>query len=325
MVEIKNLTKIYEGGVKAIDDVSLSIEKGDIYGIIGLSGAGKSSLIRCINRLEEPTSGKVIIDGEDITAMDEKFLMNKRRRIGMIFQHFNLLKNSTVFENIAFALRLDKNISEEYINQRVEKLLDIVDLKEKRDSYPSQLSGGQKQRVGIARALANEVDLLLCDEATSALDPKTTSQILDLLAEINKKFSITIILITHQMEVIRQVCNKVAIIDGGKIRISGDVIDVFSSPGDEVTRHFIEKEYHLPEQLQREKLIYITFTGESAMEALISTASRQLNLDINIISGNIDYIQGSPLGKLCVQVDGDENIKKLVEFLISQKVKAEVR
>ena len=230
MIKIEHLNKTYKSNkVKALDDINIEIEKGDIYGIVGLSGAGKSSLVRCINRLEEADNGKIVINGVDILSLSKKALIEQRKKIGMIFQSFNLFSSKTIFENIAYPLRLAK-MSEEMIKLRVDELLSIVDLKDKKQTYPSQLSGGQKQRVGIARAIANNPDVLLCDEATSALDPKTTGQILDLLLDINKKTKLTIVVITHEMEVIKQICNKVAIIEHGKIIDSGKVIDLFSKP-----------------------------------------------------------------------------------------------
>ena len=238
MIKIEHLNKTYKSNkVKALDDINIEIEKGDIYGIVGLSGAGKSSLVRCINRLEEADSGKIVINGVDILSLSKKALIEQRKKIGMIFQSFNLFSSKTIFENIAYPLRLAK-MSEEMIKLRVDELLSIVDLKDKKQTYPSQLSGGQKQRVGIARAIANNPDVLLCDEATSALDPKTTGQILDLLLDINKKTKLTIVVITHEMEVIKQICNKVAIIEHGKIIDSGRVIDLFSKPANEKTKHF---------------------------------------------------------------------------------------
>ena len=264
MIKIEHLNKTYKSNkVKALDDINIEIEKGDIYGIVGLSGAGKSSLVRCINRLEEADSGKIVINGVDILSLSKKALIEQRKKIGMIFQSFNLFSSKTIFENIAYPLRLAK-MSEEMIKLRVDELLSIVDLKDKKQTYPSQLSGGQKQRVGIARAIANNPDVLLCDEATSALDPKTTGQILDLLLDINKKTKLTIVVITHEMEVIKQICNKVAIIEHGKIIDSGRVIDLFSKPANEKTKHFVEFDYNIPNEMIRGNLLSLTFTGDTA-------------------------------------------------------------
>lgn len=311
MIKIEHLNKTYKSNkVKALDDINIEIKKGDIYGIVGLSGAGKSSLVRCINRLEEADSGKIIINNVDILSLSKKELIEQRKKIGMIFQSFNLFSSKTIFENIAYPLRLAK-MSEDKIKLRVEELLDIVELKEKKDTYPSQLSGGQKQRVGIARAIANNPDVLLCDEATSALDPKTTAQILDLLLDINRKTKLTIVVITHEMEVIKHICNKVAIIERGKIIDSGRVIDLFSKPANERTKHFVEFDYNIPTKMIRGNLLSLTFTGDTATTGIISKISRQYNVDISIISGNIDYIQGEPLGKLCVEVPKEYDLSAI--------------
>lgn len=242
MITLSNLNKEYNtpyGKITALKDVSFTIEKGDIYGIIGFSGAGKSTLIRCINRLEEPDSGKIIIDGVDITSLDKKTLNKSRKKIGMIFQQFNLLDSRTVFENVAFPLEIDK-VPKDEIKKRVEEILELVELSDKRDAYPSQLSGGQKQRVGIARALANKPDILLSDEATSALDPLTTYSILELLKDINKKLKITIILITHELDVIRYICKNTAVIEQGEIVEKGKTEELFINPKSETLRKFIE-------------------------------------------------------------------------------------
>ena len=230
MIDLSHIEKIYDspsGPVKAIKDISLHINKGEIYGIIGLSGAGKSTLVRCINLLERPTSGVVTVDGQDITAMSESQLRQARKSIGMIFQHFNLLSSATVYDNVAFPLRL-VNAPKEKIHKKVMELLELVGLANKADQYPSQLSGGQKQRVGIARALASEPKILLCDEATSALDPQTTKAILQLIKDINAKLKLTVVVITHEMQVIKDICDKVAVIDKGVIAEKGRVLDVFT-------------------------------------------------------------------------------------------------
>ncbi|MGP1488811.1 methionine ABC transporter ATP-binding protein [Peptoanaerobacter stomatis] len=323
MIKIEHLNKTYNNSVKALDDINLDIEKGDIFGIVGLSGAGKSSLVRCINRLEEPDSGKVIIGNSDILKLGKNELIEQRKKIGMIFQNFNLFSSMTVFENIAYPLRLAKQ-DKNYIKKRVKELLEIVDLQDKAESYPSQLSGGQKQRVGIARAIANNPDVLLCDEATSALDPKTTGQILSLLKDINKQTSLTLVIITHEMEVIKQICNKVAIIEKGKIIDSGKVIDLFSKPSNERTKHFVEYDYKLPEGIYKGHLMSLTFTSEVACTAIISKISRRYSIDINVISGNIDYIQGEPLGKLCVEIPKDYDIDEIKSEFEQYNVRVEV-
>ncbi|MCT4619272.1 MAG: methionine ABC transporter ATP-binding protein [Marinisporobacter sp.] len=327
MIKIKNLSKVYTKGnnqVTALKSISLHIEKGDIYGIIGLSGAGKSSLIRCINRLEEPTSGDIFVKNINLVGLKNKELRNARKKMGMIFQNFNLLHSKTVFENIAFPLRLIKT-PEKIIKEKVNSLLELVELSDKAHVYPSQLSGGQKQRVGIARALANEPDVLLCDEATSALDPKTTKQILNLLKNINKEFGLTIVVITHEMEVIKEICNRVAILEGGYIIEEGSTIDIFSKPGNSVTKHFVEHDQTLPDQYLKGKVLNLSFTENSAGEPLISKLTKKFDLDVNILSGKIEYIQEKPIGKLTIQLNVDcDQLLDIVSFLEENHVKAEV-
>ncbi len=241
MIEVKNLSKTFitsNSKIQALDNINLKIEKGDIFGIIGFSGAGKSTLIRCLNRLEEPDSGRILIEGKDITRMDKKELKNARRKIGMIFQQFNLLDSRSVFENIAFPLEI-AGCRNQKIKERVEEILEMVGLTDKADSYPSQLSGGQKQRVGIARALANEPDVLLSDEATSALDPMTTFSILELLKEINQKLNLTIVLITHELDVLNHICKNMAVVENGRIVESGPVEKFFTNPESSTSKSFV--------------------------------------------------------------------------------------
>ncbi|TCO74830.1 methionine ABC transporter ATP-binding protein [Marinisporobacter balticus] len=327
MIKIKNLSKVYTKGrnqVTALESITLDIHKGDIYGIIGLSGAGKSSLIRCINRLEEPTSGDIWINGVNLVTLKSAELRNARKKMGMIFQNFNLLHSKTVFENIAFPLRLLKT-SEKTITEKVKKLLDLVELSDKAHVYPSQLSGGQKQRVGIARALANEPDVLLCDEATSALDPKTTKQILDLLKNINKELGLTIVVITHEMEVIKEICSHVAILEGGYIVEEGHTIDIFSKPGNAVTKHFVEQMQHLPEQYLEGKVLNLSFTEGSAGTPIISRLTKVFDIDVNILSGKIEYIQEKPIGKLTVQMHVDcHKLLDIITYFEENHVKVEV-
>lgn len=242
MIKISNLSKEYNtpyGKVSALKNINLEVEKGDIFGIIGFSGAGKSTLIRCINRLEEPDSGEIVVDGVDLTKLNKKSLNKARKKIGMIFQQFNLLDSRTVYQNIAFPLELE-GINKKEIKQRVEEILELVDLSDKRNAYPSQLSGGQKQRVGIARALANKPDILLSDEATSALDPLTTFSILELLKDINQKLNITIVLITHELEVIKYICKNTAVIEKGEITEQGETEELFDNPKSETLRRFLD-------------------------------------------------------------------------------------
>ena len=310
MIEIQNINKIYSNGYHAVKDVSLRIESGDIFGIIGLSGAGKSSLIRLLNRLEEPTSGKIIIDGMDITSLSKKDLLERRKKIGMIFQHFNLLTSRTVGENVAFSLEI-AGWKKEDIEKRVEELLSVVELGDKKDYYPSQLSGGQKQRVAIARALANNPDILLSDEATSALDPKTTKAILELLKNIQKQFGLTVVMITHQMEVIRDICNRVAVMSEGKIVESGSVHHIFSNPQTAITKELIsylpgveEKEIEIMKR-KGKSIVKLEFLGTIAEEPIISQAVRTFNIDFSIIGGSIDNLSTMKVGHLFIELSGN--------------------
>ncbi|CEO89156.1 methionine ABC transporter ATP-binding protein [Syntrophaceticus schinkii] len=318
MIEVNNLTKIFytpSQKIVALDDVSLYVEKGEIFGIIGLSGAGKSTLIRCINMLEKPTKGSVVIDGIEITALEPQELRSARQKIGMIFQHFNLLSSRNVFDNVIFPLEI-AGVPRKNASKRVEELLDLVGLTDRANSYPSQLSGGQKQRVGIARALANSPKLLLSDEATSALDPQTTRSILDLLKDINRRFNLTILLITHDMNVIKETCDRVAVIDDSRIVEVGRVIDIFSNPQTATSRSFISNVINreIPDQLlQRpadqtsdiiKRVIRVSFIGESAGKPLISSMIKKFDVDANILYGNIDRIKDTPFGYLTLELTG---------------------
>ncbi|KMT21173.1 methionine ABC transporter ATP-binding protein [Clostridium cylindrosporum] len=340
MIQIKNLSKIYMSGgqpVEALKNINLTIDKGDIYGIIGLSGAGKSSLVRCINLLEVPSTGEIIIDGLidpskslDITKVSPSNLRRARKKIGMIFQHFNLLMNSTVYENIAFPLKLSK-VSKSEIDKRVNELLEVVGLSDKKNMYPSQLSGGQKQRVGIARALANNPEIILCDEATSALDPTTTESILSLIKDINKKLNITVVVITHEMDVIKKLCNKVAVLERGIVVEKGNVVDVFAEPQTKTSREFLkdmvlEAPNDVLDNLKvNEKLLRLFFKGEQTNEPIVSRLSRTFDLDVSIIAGNIETIQGIQLGNLIIKVTGDEGkILNAIDYLNDINLKVEV-
>lgn len=328
MIQISELTKVYSKNgqiVKALDGIDLEIEKGDIYGIIGLSGAGKSSLIRCINRIEEPSSGRVVISGVDITALSDKELRKSRQNIGMIFQNFNLLSSKTVYDNIAFPLRLQK-YSEAVIREKVTSLLEKVELTDKANVYPSNLSGGQKQRVGIARALATEPEILLCDEATSALDPKTTKQILSLLKSLSNALGITLVVITHEMEVIKAICNKVAILEAGKIIEKGVTAELFSTVPTPQTRHFLG-ELEAPEFLsQKGTRLHLTFSNGSANAPIISGFIRQFPYDVNILSGNIESIQRQVVGKLLIEVltPSEDDMDRVIAYFEDQHVVVEV-
>lgn len=327
MIRIKNLSKIYSKGkdkVVALDNINLLIERGSIYGIIGLSGAGKSSLIRCINRIEEPTKGSIWINDVNVLELSTKELRDLRRKTGMIFQNFNLLSSKTVFENIAFPLRLCKTPKKE-ISDRVNELLNLVNLSDKANSYPSQLSGGQKQRVGIARALVSGPDVLLCDEATSALDPKTTKQILSLLKKINKTLDITIVLITHEMDVVKEICTHTAILEDGKVLEKGSTIDIFSKPRKKSTRDFIEKIKVLPTHLIGSKIFNLSFIHGSAGKPIISRLVKEFDVDVNILSGNIEWIQNQPIGKLIVEInENDSTLESILTFFNKNNVEVEV-
>ena len=308
MIQIEHLTKIFETPshqVLALDDVTLSINKGEIFGIIGLSGAGKSTLIRCINMLEKPTQGSIYVDGQQITSLDKRDLRCARQKIGMIFQHFNLLSSRTVFDNILFPLEI-AGVPSAQAKSRVNELLDLVGLTDKAGVYPGQLSGGQKQRVGIARALANNPKVLLSDEATSALDPQTTSSILKLLKDNNRQLNLTILLITHDMNVIKQVCDRVAVIDNSRIVEIGDVLSVFTNPATPTSHSFINAvvKNDIPEDLTLAKidpqrhptrLIRVSFIGSSAGQPIISSMIRRYDIDVNILYGNIDRVKDTPL------------------------------
>ncbi|NLO89475.1 MAG: methionine ABC transporter ATP-binding protein [Clostridia bacterium] len=319
MIEIKGLTKIYHTPgqeIRALDNVSLSVKKGEIFGIIGLSGAGKSTLVRCINMLEKPTAGQIIVDGQDVTALSSSELRSARQKIGMIFQHFNLLSSRTVFDNIMFPLEI-AGVPRNEASKRVKELLELVGLSDKAQVYPGQLSGGQKQRVGIARALANEPKVLLSDEATSALDPQTTRSILGLLKDINQRLNITIVMITHDMNVIKEICDRVAVIHDSKIVEVGDVLEIFSNPRTPVSRDFINTVVNrdIPEELLHRskplegsmtaRLIRVTFIGESAGDPVISSMVKKYDVKANILYGNIDRIKGKPFGNLTLELLGD--------------------
>jgi D-methionine transport system ATP-binding protein len=334
MIELRNVHKVYsskEREVTAVDHVSLQIQKGEIYGIVGYSGAGKSSLLRCINMLERPTSGQVLIDGTDLTTLSEEALRKVRQSIGMIFQHFNLMANRTVAGNIAYPMEVAGKSKAE-IESRIKELLDLVGLSDKANAYPSQLSGGQKQRVGIARALANSPKVLLCDEATSALDPQTTRSILNLLKEINQKLGLSIVLITHEMEVIKEICHRVAIMANGKIIEEGPVYELFATPKTELTRQFVQSvlEVKLPHHLLKRRtpdseLVKVLFQGERAEKPIISTMLRSFSVEANILHGNIEYIQDIPLGIFVMELIGERTERtKALEFLNRETAGTEV-
>jgi ABC-type metal ion transport system, ATPase component len=336
MIDLKNISVTFTQGsreVHAVKDVSLKIEKGDVYGIVGYSGAGKSTLVRVINLLQPPTSGQVIVNGTEFTTLKPKELRAKRKSIGMIFQHFNLMKSRSIFDNVDFSLKYSGKSKEER-RKKVIELLDLVGLSDKVDSYPSQLSGGQKQRVAIARALANDPEILLCDEATSALDPKTTLQILALLRELNKKLGLTIVLITHEMQVVKEICNKVAVMENGEVIEEGDSVQIFSQPEKPLTKDFIRTATHIDQALEtilgsenfsrvegNEWLVELSYVGDSTSEPLIAKLYRDYQLTTNILYGNVEIIQDVPLGSLVVTFAGDlDKRQAAIEFLVSQDV-----
>ena len=350
MINIQHMNKTFHlktGDVEALNDVSLNIEAGQIYGIIGYSGAGKSTLVRCINLLETPDSGSltvgdsgeiVIQNGKPMVggkALKEKQLGKLRRGIGMIFQHFNLLDRSTVFENIAYPLRYS-GMKKEEIDKRVTELLALVDLTDKRDTYPSQLSGGQKQRVAIARALANNPQILLSDEATSALDPDATEAILTLLKQLNEKLGLTIVLITHEMAVIKAICHRVAVMEHGKVVEEGDVYDIFANPQQLITRKFIASSSTLGKAEKMiadgspmmqvkpgEKLVRLTFRQDSVGDSVISKISRRFHANLNIVLANVDILQGHPLGAMIAVIGGDD-VDSALEYLRAHQISVEV-
>ena len=323
MIDLRNVEKTYysnAGNIHALKKTNLHINAGEIFGIIGLSGAGKSTLIRCINMLEVPTGGQVFVDGQELTAMNNQELRKARQNIGMIFQHFNLLASRTVYDNIAFPLEI-QGIPQSEIKKRVQPLLELVQLQDRGDYYPSQLSGGQKQRVGIARALASDPKVLLCDEATSALDPQTTKSILDLLKDINKRLNLTIVMITHQMEVVKEVCDRVAVIENGEIIEEGSMIDVFTDPQKPTTKDFVKSinNIELPALLQS------SFIGNSAGDPIVSGMVKKFDVDINIIYGNIDSLKDIPFGTLVIEISGSAaGIKNALHYLHEQQLKVEV-
>lgn len=331
MIEIKGLSKAFTdktGTVDALKNINLDIKKGDIYGIIGLSGAGKSTLIRCINRLEEPTSGTILIDGQDIMRLNKEELLKLRRRIGMIFQDFNLLSRRDCSKNIAFPLEVS-NCRKSLIEGRVNELLALVGLEDKKHSYLSKLSGGQKQRIAIARALAAKADILLCDEATSALDPSTTKSILALLKEINTAFGITIILITHQMEVIKEICNKVAVISEGEIVEQGTTFELFSQPNNPVTKRFLsdkslEGALDYRTKNNNARLFKLTFLQETANQPVISQLIKATGVEVNIIAGHISKVQDKAYGNLVLELSGNaEILGKAIDYLAQNKLHVE--
>jgi len=340
MIKIENVNKTFvmkKREVHALQKINLEIETGEVFGIIGYSGAGKSTLIRCINLLERPTTGSVVVDSEELTALTPKELRQARRKIGMIFQHFNLMPSRSVLGNVLFALKgADMNKAEK--EAKAIELLNLVGLSHRINSYPSNLSGGEKQRVAIARALANDPKVLLCDEATSALDPETTASILKLLKEVSQKLGVTIVLITHAMEVIKEICDKVAVIEGGKVREKGTVLELFSNPKSDVTKQFvaqssgIEKVYELIEEnadimalKDDEMILKLTYNDSTAKEAMIYQLTKKFDLKTNIIFGDMNLIQGVGIGTLVVKCCGIQgNREEAIRYIKEKGIQVEV-
>ena len=334
MIDLKNITVDFDG-FTAVDNVSLKVEKNDIYGIVGFSGAGKSTLVRTINLLQRPSSGEVLINGENILNLSNKELRARRKNIGMIFQHFNLLNNITVLDNVIYPIRKLKIPKNEKI-KKAKELLEVVGIGDKADNYPRELSGGQQQRCAIARALASNPEILLCDEATSALDPKTTKQILKLLKDLNEKLGLTIVIITHQMEVVKDLCNKCAVMQDGKIVESGSTLEIFANPKDPLTIEFVETSTNVAETIEEVKqnigilkdnelLVKLNYIGESTTEPLINDLYDRFDVKTNVLAGNIEFISKVPVGNLIVSLSGDrENLAKIGDYLEERNVGVEV-
>lgn len=340
MIKLENIDVTFKQGAKvinAVKNVSLDVESGDIYGIIGYSGAGKSTLVRTINLLQRPTKGNVVVNGVDLLQLKPKGLREARKKIGMIFQHFNLMNTLSVFDNVAFPLKKSGKTKSE-IEEKVLSLLELVGLEDKVNSYPRQLSGGQKQRVAIARALANDPDVLLCDEATSALDPKTTYSILELLKKVNVQLGITIVIITHEMQVVKEICNKVAVMEEGEVIEQGSVLEIFTNPERDLTKDFIDTATHINqgietvlshEQLLNLKegdyLVKISFVGASTGEPLITKLSTQFQVAANILFANVEIIQETPVGTLLVGLSGEKSgIENALSYIKEQGVSVDV-
>ena len=321
MIELKHISKVFptaDGELKALTDVNITVEDGDVFGIVGMSGAGKSTLVRCINLLERPTGGQVVIDGRDLCAMTEKELMAQRRSISMIFQQFNLLMQRTCLKNICFPMEI-AGVKAADARKKALELLDIVGLPDKADAYPAQLSGGQKQRIAIARALASDPKILLCDEATSALDPKTTRDILRLIKDINRRLGITVVVITHEMAVVEEICTKVAILDHGVLQETGTVEDIFSNPQTEAGRRLVYPDGVIIDQLPAANVIRIAFNGGSSYEPLIASLAIDCGVKVNILGADTRNIDGKAFGTMLLGLPEDpDEAAKAVAYIRSQ-------
>ncbi|KMM35955.1 methionine ABC transporter ATP-binding protein [Guptibacillus hwajinpoensis] len=332
MIELREITKEYWSKKEkniAVDNVSLTVNEGEVFGIVGYSGAGKSTLLRFINLLERPTTGSVRVDGIDLLTLSNKELRKTRQSIGMIFQGFYLVASKTVFENVAFAL-LAAGVQKKHIRDKVVQLLEVVGLSDQLAKYPSQLSGGQKQRVSIARSLANDPKILLCDEATSALDPNTTESILSLLKEINQKLGITIVVITHEMEVVKEICHRCAVMREGKVVELGTTFDIFSAPKDPLTKKFIQNvlEFEIPELMMNRvkgKLVKLIFLRDLATDAVVSDMIQAFEVRANILHGKVEYIHETPLGVFIMDISGEEDqVNQAIDYLHKRVHKVEV-
>ena len=340
MIRLENVSKTFTDSnkeVHAVNNVSLTLNAGDLFGIIGFSGAGKSTLVRCINLLEKPTEGKVFVDDAEITALSGKELRKARKKIGMIFQHFNLMPSRTIFGNVAYPLR-GSGLSKEEIKEKVHHLLELVGISEKENAFPSQLSGGQKQRVAIARALANDPNILLCDEATSALDPQTTKSILKLLQQLNQTLGITVVVITHEMAVVKEICNRVAVMDHGDVVEEGEVFHVFASPKEPLTRSFIKTTSNLQkiEELiaadspvvatkKGELIVRLSYVEKNTSEPLISTVTQKFGIILNIVFADVEIVQNAPIGGTVAIVSGESSrIDEALQYLRDKNVGVEV-
>lgn len=340
MISLSNIRVTFDTvsqSVTAVQDVSLHVNAGDVYGIVGYSGAGKSTLVRVINLLQRPASGSVEVNGQDLLALSPKELRAARKKIGMIFQHFNLMNSRTIYDNVDYPLKSSK-LSKRERSQKVKDLLELVGLSDKLDAYPSQLSGGQKQRVAIARALANDPEILLCDEATSALDPKTTLSILELLKKLNQTLGLTIVLITHEMQVVKEICNKVAVMEDGRIIEQGDIVSIFSRPQNALTRDFINTATHIEQTLEKlslhpslvqlkgnDILCKISYIGDSTSEPIISALTARYRVTTNILYANVEILQQTPIGNLIVVMSGStSDLEAALEYLQSIQVAVEM-
>lgn len=336
MIELKNIDVVFrqkDQVIKAVNNVSLKIDKGEIYGIVGYSGAGKSTLVRTINLLQIPSQGQVLVNGQDMLALSPAGLRQARKKIGMIFQHFNLMESRTIFENVAYPLK-GSGLSKGEVAQKVASLLDLVGLRQKSVNYPKQLSGGQKQRVAIARALANDPDILLCDEATSALDPKTTDDILALLRQLNQELGLTIVIITHEMNVVKDLCHRIAVMEDGRVLEQGPTFDIFARPKEALTQEFINTATHFDQEmevvmnhasiqplLEHGGLYRLTYVGDSTTQPIMGHLMREFGVEVNIIYGHVEIIQGTPTGNLLVGLTGQvDQVQKALAYLDQEKV-----